>query len=424
MKVFPNLKLFVLVGILAGVLIFIGISFIQAQVKTQGKPPRCNYNGICEKGESKDCPDCQQPEPQELIINQLGLQIASGGYLGGGHDKVYQIKYLEAEGYKNTWTSNSFGSNTIATSIGDADNDGWKEIITVVDVKYGHGKKEKKYQKILLFEDGAFQDPSWKSPDLGYSLNGVRDSVIADADNDGKNEILLVKNKRIEIYRITYDEILQDYYFEYLWSSPDHEYFIWSMDVGDADNDLENEVVLAIFGIGSAIVYEFLGGDTWGNPNITQSLGAYNIDFAKVRDADNDGLNEIIAGGTSNSLNIWKYKDGIYVNVFLSHDLGGYTQGGDAGDVDGDGKNEVIVGTSSGGAGSVYAFEYDNENDTYVTLDSIPNSGVGCLSVGDLDGDGTDEIASSTSGITIYKLINGSLYFIKNLPILGALDIG
>ncbi len=426
MRKYYNLKLIGLVTILAVTLVFISISLVEAQSKGKGQPPKCNNTGICEKGESEDCPDCQQQEIQPLEIDQSGLQIVTGGF----EDRVYQIKYKDGE-YKNTWTSKSLGANTRAVSIGDADNDGQKEIITTVNFGKGRGKKGRNYQKIFLYEDGSTGDPSWESPNLGYSLTGVRDSIIANADNDplGTNEIILVENRHVEIYRLTYDQNSNTYNFEFLWSSPEYGSSIWSVDVGDADNDLENEVVLSLFGIGSAVVYEHLEGNTWGNPITTESICSCNIDYAKVRDVDNDGYNEIIGGGTSNTLNVWKYIDGAYVNVFLGEDLGGYTQGIYAGDVNGDEDNEVIVGAMGWDYSELYVFKLlfvDPDNYTYTLelLDSISISAVGELSVGDFDGDGRDEIVLSLQGITVFDFDGGLLIYKYNFPYGGYLEIG
>jgi len=432
MRKLHNLKLIGLVTILAVTLIFTSISFVEAQSKAKGKPPdtgkppKCNNNGICEKGESEDCPDCQQQEIQPLEIDQSGLQIVTGGF----ENRVYQIKYKDGE-YKNTWTSKSLGAVTRAVSIGDADNDGQKEIITTVNFGKGRGKKGRNHQKIFLYEDGSTGDPSWESPNLGYSLTGVRDSIIANADNDseGTKEIILVENMHIEIYRLTYDQNSNTYNFEFLWRSPEYSSSIWSVDVGDADNDSENEVVLSLFGIGSAVVYEYIGDNTWGNPVTTDSICSCNIDIAKVRDADNDDFNEIIGGGTSNALNVWKYIGGAYVNVFLGDDLGGYTQGVGAGDVNGDGDNEIILGSSMGSDYSklcVFQFLFvDPDNYIYQLepLNSIPISGVDKLTVGDVDGDGIDEIVLGFKGITVFDFESGNLKETYNFPYEGYLTV-
>jgi len=389
-----------------------GTNFDQAQVKPEKKPFKCNYNGICEKWESSDCPDCQPPPPSPpLELDHSGFQIVAGS----SDKKVYHIKYMYGE-YTNTWFSNKNDHRTPATSIGDVDNDGYKEITTVINYRKSIGPPQQRvsYQKIFVYEDGSTGEPNYTSHNLGWSTNGVRDSLIADADNDGQNELILVEDKHIEIYEWNGSG------FPELWNSPEYDYFIWSVDVGDADNDAANEVVLAMFHIGSAIVYEYLGENTWGNPVTTESIGSCNIDQAKVRDSDNDGYNEIVGGGTSNKLNVWEYIDGVYVNVFLSEDLGGFTQGVDAGDIDGDTYNEVIVGSSE----AIYVFEYDFVKDTYPIIDSISVSGVGRLEVGDLDNDGKDEIASSGKGITVFDFIDCLLKYTYNFPHAYYLEIG
>jgi hypothetical protein len=344
-----------------------------------------------------------------LEIDQSGLQIVAGGVSSSGQDKVYLIRYINGE-YKKTWESNSLGSPAMAVSIGDADNDGQKEIITVVNFKKATGPPRQRvsYQKILMFEDGSNGEPSFESQDFGWSQNGVRDSIIADADNDGFNEIVIVKNRSIEIYEWNGGG------FSFLWRSPEYDYFIWNMDVGDADNDGQNEVIIALFNIGLAIVYEHVGGNTWGDAVATESIGSYNIDYAKVRDADNDGQNEIVGGGTSNKLNVWKYNNGAYWSAFLSEDLGGYTQGVDVGNLDHttDDYNEVILGTAGAPDNRIYVYRLVlTDPDSYVfdweMLDSISVMVVNEISAGDVDGDGNDEIVSWTDGISVYDFDDG-----------------
>jgi hypothetical protein len=121
------------------------------------------------------------------------------------------------------------------------------------------------------------------------------------------------------------------------------------VDVGDADNDGLNEIVLAAFDTNSAVILESLGSDIWGDEKMSEPTPEnVAIDYAKVRNADNIPGNEIVAGGNNNRLMIWKYnnmtEEGEYDLVFITEeDLGGFTQGVNAGDIDDDGLNEAII---------------------------------------------------------------------------------
>jgi hypothetical protein len=413
----------------------IGLCLLYAQVHTQGKPPNdsdlvCDNDEICEWEEAKsstskeECEDCQVKTYPPLSIEPT-KQVATTGAadFSFSKGKIFQFKWIEEEKrYRDTWASQYLDAWTRTVSIGDADNDDKKEIITVLEFESGRGKNARRYQKIFLFEDESDGSPDWESPEIPLSSIGARDSIIADADNDGKNEIVIVNDMRVEIYRITF--ISDDVYdFEFLWSSPDYENIIWSVDVGDADSDSANEVVLAMSDLGAAIVYEHLGYNSWGNEVMTESIGVCNINYVKVRDADNDGYNEIVGGGSPRiwdgeacgDLAVWKF-DGIgsYCNVFqdvlLSEEFiqAVFIQGVDVGDVDGDLQNEVVIGTASADVdlNLIYIYEYDGY--TYVKQEPpLDCSGIAQLSVGNIDNDDQDEIVAASHGITIFDYVNG-----------------
>jgi len=449
MKKFRTIKLFILVGILILALFFVVGDLGQAQSQSKGKPDKppgkpepeptpCNNNGICEWEEydvsnknpdSQPCPDCLPKIYAPLLIDQDYLQIASIGRSGSGypysHGRVFQFKctgqdYIDEDIigiYEDAWASekiSNYGRRVV--SIGDADNDGDKEIIAVGTFRV----KGRDYQKIFIYETGSDGLPNWTSPYFGTGL--IHDCIISDADNDGENEVTLIRGTHVEIFRINYNSGDGSYDFSHIWIGPEYESTIYGLDVGDADNDGYNEIVLAMFEVGAPIIWKKVG-ETWSSktaelipPEFWHPNGWLGIDVVKVRDADNvmnefgERENEIIAGGNNNRLMIWKYNEvsGNYETVFISEDLFGFTQGVDAGDIDGDGSNEIAIAASYDDD-TLYVFKYIDGN--YIIVNSILRNGPDIsLSVGDLDGDGKAEIVSATKGITIYDLIGSDVF--------------
>ncbi len=434
------------IAIIVVAFVFVGISLIEAQVRTQGPPPgkgkppkiNCDSDGICENGEydygtdweSQPCDDCKPKSYGPLSIDHTGLQIVTKF-----EKQVFLYKYDSSDDdgseYFDSWTSDEQDVYTHPrpTSIGDVDSDGNKEIVSIVNyivrqetTGKGRNKTTITYwrHEIFIYEDdsdgspaGVIQIPGEESP------GQVKDAIIANIDLDPRNELVLLKGKHIEIYEISEIEISEgkDYSLnpEHIGIFPEYEYLIFTIDAGDADSDGYNEIILAMFGTNAPIIWDFNNSGSWEEhiaepipieylPNEIDFMG---IDVARARDVDNDGGNEIIAGGNNNRLMIWKYNDppnnGFYYEfVWASEDLGGFTQGVDAGNLDGVDDVEIAIAASYYND-TLYIFKYTEENG-YQIVNSIARDGsdIG-LSVADLDRDGKDEIVSSTQGITVYE---------------------
>jgi hypothetical protein len=184
----------------------------------------------------------------------------------------------------------------------------------------------------------------------------------------------------------------------------DYEYNIFTLDVGDADNDTKNELVLAMFDVGAPIIWKLSESGVW-EETIAETIDVINpragylgIDYTMVRDSDNDGLKEIVCGGNNYRLMIWEHNPGTggYDSTYISDDLGRSTEGVDVGDINGDGDNEVVIGAS---LDTMYVFAYDDINKTYNIVNSISvGGGFSGLVVSDIDYDGRDEIAAALQG--------------------------
>lgn len=414
-----------------GTLIFLGLQYIQAQGKSNKvKPTPCNNNGICESEEynsnyspeDQPCIDCKPKiypaleildmdqivcEGQGVLMNNQVLQFkcTGGGFLAG--DYVGE--------YHDTWASNKlpYFPGKFLVSIGDLDNDGVKEIVYAAAESRNEGKGSKAttyYNPYLcIFENGSMGAPSWITTYLGEATTWIFDMEIADIDHNGTlskpdNELILVRGSRLEIYDLNGGsfQLVKIWYPTVV--NMDN---IWSIDIGDADNDGENEIVVAMFGSGAPVILEYIAESGMWRETLAETidvvnpnLGVLYIDYTKIRDADNvqnaEGQkdNEIVCGGNNNRLMIWKYnkETGIYESVFISEDLGGFTEGVDVGDFNGDSVNEIVAGARD--IGLLYLFSFNLASNTYEQV-HVTDSGTIHLSdivTGDPDFDGADEI--------------------------------
>jgi hypothetical protein len=449
-------KIFVFLSVFVFAIFFAANELGQAQSQTKGKPDKppgkpkpepksCNNNGVCESDEydsnfepgNQPCPDCLPKIYPPLVLDQSAKQIACVGRynLPYSDGRVYQYKCLGGDFiddnkigvYEDTWASHKLDESYFrGTSLGDADNDGEKEIVTVINYHYEGGKGKNKWNyydsKIVMFKDGSDGNPDYSSEFLGKSSVPRLDAIIADVDNDGlTNELIMGK-----VYNIIIYEWIDGVGFAEVWTGPSYGNRIEYIEVGDSDNDGENEIILAMFDVGSVFILEYLGEDasgnkTWSDPiysepiTICEPSQTCKIDMVRVRDVDYDGKNEIIAGGNNNRLMVWEY-DSVadeYSLVFVSDNLGGYTQGVDAGDINGDGSVEIVIATFQ--SQTIYIFRYSYQDRTYYIVNSMMDAGgVYDLSVGDVDGDGIDEIVmydgySDTEGIKIFDFIGADL---------------
>ncbi|MFW9849914.1 MAG: FG-GAP repeat domain-containing protein, partial [Candidatus Thorarchaeota archaeon] len=285
-----------------------------------------------------------------------------------------------------------------ALEYGDLDGDGIPEVFV--------GSFD---NNIIAFEQVANNTyrRSWRSPDFFIQPYGfpepwpiqtnIRDMIIGDQDNDGKEEIIVTAGYKVYVF-----EVVEDDYYEMVWSSFTQ---YWE-------------------DYGGTKVGEWLG-------LIPRVLGVH-------KDLDGDGLPEIIVGCDDFLVYFENVADNEWQQVayleFTAHEAGEpYIRGISTGDMDRDGIDDVvIVGTDDMYTGGYITYSYgwvryittgfyangtlmDN---TYLEFDyTEPNSGAYCIDVGDHDGDMTPEayVGCGTS-INIYEFKDGINYLVRVLP--------
>jgi hypothetical protein len=379
-------------------------------------------------GERKPKPPAPKVYPP-LIIDQANPQIVCRGF--STYDgRLIQIKRVGEQiidgktvgKYEDTWASNPF--DVCWFDIGDADNDGDKEIIAAVSVYSGQRtKKDKLYDwKIVGFEDGSTGEPSWET-EYFYRNTGRGGPIgIGDVNGDGLNETFIYLDYHIEIMPLDSSHQITN-----LGTSPDYEntLSIASLNAGDANNLGANEILYSIWGdySGTPKILKYEGG-AWTEEINIEPVSVNAIDVVRARDADNIPGNEIISGGNNNKLMIWKYVDEngyqFYKNVFNSDVLPSFTQGVDAGDVDGYPGNEIVVGVTGYG---LYFFRYD-QSVGYGPSEIFPMGGpINKISLEDFDHDSKCEIIAYMAGLKIFDLEDGVLIKSFEFPDAGTFAI-
>jgi hypothetical protein len=418
------------------------ISGIQAQVKTKGKPapPKpCNNSGQCEweevnrSGEKQWCADCYPKQYSPLNLEPRP-QIVAEGMIDFSYS-VYRIFQFVGEDanqngigeYRDAWACPPFEKTSTSTvpiaTIGDADNDGQKEIVAAMRFfayKVGNEKNAVSYyfSKLFLFENGSNGDTAWESPYFDPSPAGPKDIEIGDVDRDGFNEIVILKGNHLSICEVNQSGGGYEFREKYVGVFPTYDQTVYSISLGDANNDGCEDIILAMFYVGAPIVWSYNGtiwtsttaepiAPEYWNPDINPPF--LGIDTAIARDADNIPGNEIIAGGNNNRLMIWKYHtgNGGYQIEFISEDIGGITQGFDVGDIDGQPGYEIIVGDQPrfrDPALHIFKFVDGNYSETY--SQTIAQS-IFSMQIGDVDNDGAPEIVVSSGGVQIYEFFAG-----------------
>jgi hypothetical protein len=303
--------------------------------------------------------------------------------------------------------------------MGDVDNNGSEEVIAALSyVHHTEGSKKNLVAyygyRIHVFEQGAGFDggPSW-SLELPYQLknNWLRECWIGDVDpSHAGNELIVMHTYRLAVFNVDRDDdgalILSGGCIGTFANATD------SIDVGDADNDKLNEIIVEAGQ--RPWVWKWTGGSPSPWTQYETALvpleeygdaDVLNLTHVRVRDVDDLPGNEIISTGTNERLMVWRWQNGAYEWVTAGPDLiGNMAYGLDCGDVDGDGTDEIVIGVWSIRAGRIrlpsriVALAYSGGAYTVTNTCNVDYYYIHDVRVEDLTGDGRAEVIVKDDG--------------------------
>ena len=241
-------------------------------------------------------------------LNGDGVKEVISAYCGGGEVIRYDVTpSLKAVAARKVHQLSGSGEESI---IADVDNDGKVEYLTANGFRPGKARFE-----IFDFDDKGELAAEPRVAVAGYEENGCFyvSFTVGDVNNDGRNELVVgwKKEQKVNLctlvaYRVDKDNATPVAWLERDTPDLDMGYFEKMMAVADADNDGKNELVISTRGDN---VSEFITSEHLGRAYLYR-VGADGratretlVDFREehaesswlaVGDADNDGMNEVV----------------------------------------------------------------------------------------------------------------------------------
>ena len=287
-------------------------------------------------------------------------------------DPVFGIGYGMWMHFGKKWfrVPQPFGSAT-GFAIGDIDNDGKNE----VGVAWGRHFSAFKW-------DGSKFRLMGRYIVVGKNERGTTlDCIIGDADNDGKNEVIVTGGYEISPSLVMLKWDGSKFVEEGSWQGHGSIYFPW---IADVDHDGKNEVI-----VGDGRSLRVLKWNGHGFDDMLIDKFPYQVFGCVAKDSNGDGIPDIHVTFGYPRLCIYEWKNGSFVKLYDKTWNGedDTIEAIDVGNVDDDPMPEVAVGTNV-----IHILQWNGNSYQQEYLINATYGALAVTCIGDFDNDGKNEI--------------------------------
>jgi len=309
-------------------------------------------------------------------------------------DKKYEFNLNSAN--SGNWLpeiTKSVGSSPHDVFVGDANNDGYNDIVTANSLSVDA-------LSIILWNANS---GDW-DPQITRSAGGSGESVsIGDANNDGYNDIVVLNFGSGTASILLWNTISSDWdtpITKPVGSSP-----TWIV-IADANNDGYNDIATANEGPDtvSILLWNTISVD-WDS-YITRPVGS-GSDKLFIGDANNDGYNDIAVSNfydNNVSILLWNAISGDWDSQ-ITREVGLNPRGVFIGDANNDGDNDIAIANNGDNTVSILLWN-STSGDWDSQITSSVKTGPSDVFIEDANNDGYNDIATpNTGGKTVSLLL-------------------
>lgn len=296
--------------------------------------------------------------------------------------------------------------------VGDADNDGFNEIVFTA------------WRHVAIFSYNANSfalDSEWNLGDLVQAAYGI---AIGDSNNDGLNEVLIgTWADGVFVYEYADGNYILEQHID------TDSYGNWSIEVADAGGSYGNEILVGErygnfhgFRLGAIGYYEF-----YESPEIGTGESIRTVFILGIGDTNGNGEIEVVTYCDQGIIDIFYSPRNAFVNIWHSEfdniaELKRQLKPGGIADINGDGIYEIFYADVYG---NLFGVSYDGSGYT-----EFWNSSITCnpytLAIGDLNRDGIPELIVGGKDGELYtvSLVDGRAAYLGNFGDLLTVALG